>query len=56
MSPEQAATWLPDSKSIVFAGSEAGHGIRLYVQSIDGGKPAPDLAGGDHRRRCRASP
>jgi len=36
---EQAATWFPDSKRILFTGSEAGHGLRLYVQSIDGGKP-----------------
>ena len=41
ISPEQAATWLPDSKSILFAGSEKGHDIRLYVQGLDGGKPRP---------------
>jgi eukaryotic-like serine/threonine-protein kinase len=35
----QAATWFPDGKQILFAGSEPGHGQRLYVQSIDGGKP-----------------
>jgi len=39
VSPEQAATWLPDSKSIVFAGSEPGHRTRLYIQSIEGGNP-----------------
>ena len=39
VSPEQAATWLPDSRGIVFAGSEPGHRLRLYVQSIDGGQP-----------------
>ncbi len=39
VSSEQAATWFPDSKQILFAGSEAGHGVRLYVQSIEGGKP-----------------
>ena len=39
VSPEQAATWLPDSQGIVFAGSEPGHRLRLYVQSIEGGKP-----------------
>jgi len=39
VSPEQAAAWLPDSKGIVFAGSEPGHKLRLYVQSVDGGKP-----------------
>ena len=36
---EQAATWFPDSKRILFSGSEPGHGLRLYIQSIDGGKP-----------------
>ena len=41
MSPEQAAAWLPDSRGFVFAGSEPGHSLRLYVQSIDGGKPRP---------------
>ncbi|HTR03554.1 MAG TPA: protein kinase [Thermoanaerobaculia bacterium] len=39
VSPEQAAAWLPDSKGIVFAGSEPGHRLRLYLQSIDGGQP-----------------
>jgi eukaryotic-like serine/threonine-protein kinase len=41
VSPEQAAAWLPDSRGFVFAGSEPGHGLRLYVLSIDGGKPRP---------------
>jgi serine/threonine protein kinase/WD40 repeat protein len=42
VSPEQAATWFPDSQSIVFAGSEPGHELRLYVQAIEGGgKPRP---------------
>ena len=41
VSPEQAAAWLPDSRGFVFAGSEPGHSLRLYVQSIDGGKPRP---------------
>ena len=36
---EQAAIWFPDSQRILFAGSEPGHGLRLWVQSIDGGKP-----------------
>ncbi len=39
VSPEQAAAWFPDSQSIVFAGSEPGHQVRLYVQTIEGGKP-----------------
>jgi hypothetical protein len=33
------AGWFPDSKQIVFVGSEAGHGRRCYVQSVDGGIP-----------------
>ncbi len=41
ISPEQAAAWFPDSRRILFAGSEPGHGVRLFVQEIDGGKPRP---------------
>jgi eukaryotic-like serine/threonine-protein kinase len=41
VSAEQAATWLPDSKSILFAGREEEHGARVYSQSIEGGKPRP---------------
>jgi DNA-binding winged helix-turn-helix (wHTH) protein/Tol biopolymer transport system component len=33
------ARWFPDSKQIVFVGSESSHGQRCYVQSIDAGKP-----------------
>ena len=36
-----AAAWLPDGKHIVFSGIEAGHGIRLYVESLTDGKPKP---------------
>jgi serine/threonine protein kinase/Tol biopolymer transport system component len=39
VSPEQAATWLPDGKHILFAGSEKGKGMRLYLQDIESGKP-----------------
>ena len=41
ISPEQAAAWLPDGRSILFAGSEPGRGLRLWVQGVDGGKPRP---------------
>jgi len=41
VSAEQAATWFPDSKSILFAGREGEHGVRVYSQSIEGGKPRP---------------
>jgi len=34
-----SANWLPDGKRIVFAGSEAGRGLRYYVQDLAGGAP-----------------
>jgi hypothetical protein len=33
------ARWMPDGKQVVFTGSEPGHGPRLYVQDLEGGKP-----------------
>jgi eukaryotic-like serine/threonine-protein kinase len=33
------ARWLPDSKRIVFLGNEKDRGLRLWVQSVDGGNP-----------------
>jgi eukaryotic-like serine/threonine-protein kinase len=33
------AKWFPDASQIVFAGYEAGHGARCYVQRVEGGKP-----------------
>jgi Tol biopolymer transport system component len=41
-----AAAWMPDGKRIVFSGIEAGHGIRLYLESIDEGQPKPISAEG----------
>jgi Tol biopolymer transport system component len=38
VTPEQAAAWLPDGR-ILFAANEAKRGVRLFVQSVDGGKP-----------------
>ncbi len=35
----QAADWLPDGKTILFTANEPGRGVRLYVRSLDGGKP-----------------
>jgi eukaryotic-like serine/threonine-protein kinase len=32
------AAWLPDADHIVFTGIEAGHGMRLYLESINDGK------------------
>ena len=36
-----SARWFPDGKRMLVAGSELGHGTRLYVQDIEGGKPQP---------------
>jgi Tol biopolymer transport system component len=33
------ATWLPDGKRILFMGAEPGHGTRLYLRDVSGGKP-----------------
>ncbi len=33
--------WLPDDKHFIFIGSEQGHGLRLYIQDLNGGKPRP---------------
>ncbi|MGA8441049.1 MAG: protein kinase [Candidatus Sulfotelmatobacter sp.] len=35
------AAWLPDGDHIVFSGIEAGHGMRLYVESLSDGRPKP---------------
>ena len=35
------ARWLPDGKGVIFAGSEAGHAQRAYVQDVKGGLPRP---------------
>ncbi len=33
------ADWTPGARSILFAGNEAGHGLRLYSLDLNGGKP-----------------
>ncbi|MGO9540992.1 MAG: protein kinase domain-containing protein [Terriglobales bacterium] len=35
------AHWLPDSTRFVFLGNEKDRGLRLWVQSIEGGNPTP---------------
>jgi Tol biopolymer transport system component len=37
----QAAWWLPDGRSVMFTGSEAGRPSRVYVQEVGGGAPHP---------------
>jgi serine/threonine protein kinase/Tol biopolymer transport system component len=36
-----STSWSPDGKSVFFIGKEAGHLLRTYTQSIDGGAPRP---------------
>ena len=45
------AAWMPDSRRLVMSANEAGKGVRLYTQSIDGGDPAPISAEGIHLPR-----
>jgi len=33
------AAWFPDGKHLLLSGNETGHGARLYVLDLDGGKP-----------------
>jgi Tol biopolymer transport system component len=35
----QSATYFPDARRILLSGNEPGHGSRLFVQDISGGKP-----------------
>jgi Tol biopolymer transport system component len=41
VSVEQGATWMPDNKTFLIAGSETGHGLRLYLVGVDGSTPRP---------------
>jgi serine/threonine protein kinase/Tol biopolymer transport system component len=36
-----SVSWHPDGKRLVFAGSEPGHAMRLWVQELENGKPRP---------------
>ncbi len=38
---EASARFLPDMKRIVFGGFETGHGRRVWIQDLEGGKPIP---------------
>jgi eukaryotic-like serine/threonine-protein kinase len=35
----QGAAWTPDGEEVVFVGNEPGHGMRYYVQALDGRAP-----------------
>lgn len=40
--------WMPDGKHFVFSGNEPGKGVRLYIQSVNGGNPTPISPEGAH--------
>jgi eukaryotic-like serine/threonine-protein kinase len=50
------AAWLPDGKQVVFTGSEPGHGPRLYIQDLEGGKPRAISAEGPAASFFNVSP
>ncbi len=50
------AKWLPDGKHIVFTGNEPDHGVRFYVQDINGGKPRTFSPEGVHATAFVISP
>jgi Tol biopolymer transport system component/tRNA A-37 threonylcarbamoyl transferase component Bud32 len=50
------ARWMPDGKHILFAGNEPDHGVRLYIQNIDGGDPKPISPEGVHASAFAVSP
>jgi len=50
------AAWLPDGKQVVFTGSEPGHGPRLYLQDLEGGKPRAISAEGAAAEFFEVSP
>ena len=37
----QAAGWLPDGRTVIVAGAEAGHASRIYVRNVEGGAARP---------------
>jgi hypothetical protein len=45
-----AARWLPGDRAVLFSGSPAGGGQRVYLQSIDSGDPRPVTAAGEYGR------
>jgi len=50
------ARWFPDGKRVLFSGNEPGHGVRLYVQDVDGGKAKAISPEGVHATAFLVSP
>src|SRR5258706_6680128 len=52
----QLADFLPDGKSLVVSATEPGHGVRVYVRALEGGKPRPISPEGFRLQRASVSP
>jgi len=50
------ARWFPDGKRVLFSGNEPNHGVRLYVQDVDGGKTKAISPEGVHATAFLVSP
>jgi serine/threonine protein kinase/Tol biopolymer transport system component len=50
------ARWFPDGKRVLFSGNEPDHGVRLYVQDVDGGKAKAISPEGVHATAFLVSP
>lgn len=48
------ARWMSDGAHVVFGATESGHGLRCFVQSVDGGPPRPVTP--DGITACEPSP
>ncbi len=48
--------WFPDGKRVLFSGNEPDHGVRLYVQDIEGGQPKAISPEGVHATAFFVSP
>jgi Tol biopolymer transport system component len=35
------ARWFPDGKRVLYSANEPGHGVKLYIQPLEGGSPQP---------------
>lgn len=51
-----SASWLPDSKSVIFTGQERGHRPRIYTQSLDAGEARAVTPEGFQSPRHAVSP
>jgi hypothetical protein len=52
----QLGDWLPDGKTLLITASEPGHGVRLYLRDLAGGKPRPVSPEGFRQQLKTVSP